>query len=422
MAAEAEAEVSSKKDEGDDVEMEWLEQVAALLLRFEEFDSAIVREMKRRAEFFIKVLEVRGRPCESSVEIIAMLRGLSEAWMMETSIRSMTSASKHEAMQKEALSHPKIVALRAFVDEMATLSISPFTTEVARCALGGDLATPEVIAVCEELRGVLPSNVGSLLEGHKVFGRLKRISGQIDEGKTVGALEIAGVLADAATAAPLFKQKPVFVKCEEAVRVKWTFYLSSTLSKCDLSFLDEYQKTYECVTTAIEAWNFSGMAWIQASEPAPEKVAETMKLEKMISGFPIAARVIEGLGGTDLSWAVDEDRNKVQSMVAALPGLKQKLIAAMKPFASTMLVNGIFQEDLNVLDTTRKYVRSKFKIEDCDLPTKLRQKIAEKTLQTQQQQQQKADSSSDKADEASAVPQGPTGTKFRKVLKKLGAK
>jgi len=99
--------------EADDVEMEWLGQVSAMLLHFAEFDNSIVREMQQWAAFFVKVMEARSCPCETSEGIIAMLRTLSAAWATETSIRS-SSAAKLEAKQKEALYRPEIVSFRPF--------------------------------------------------------------------------------------------------------------------------------------------------------------------------------------------------------------------------------------------------------------------------------------------------------------------
>ena len=357
-------------------DLRFLSSMAKLLSRFNEGDLPIIRELGGRVCFFEDVAKAKALPAGTDDQIMAALRTWSEVWCQEKQCGSSAASPCEREQSRTTFPH-----LNELVDQFGRMSCATMVEHFVQEAIVANdtkAATLNVMMVTDEVKGAMPPGAVVLFKEVKLFQSIRRLHEISGEGKPLGVVEPAFVLADAAKMVSSIAKNERFIAWKHSVRKDWSLAVQSMFAKLEVEFVEQFNAKYDEVAHAVQAWDFVKVPWLRSAEENAERLAEFQRLERAVVAFAIAEKSLEKLNSIDLSFAAEKDfvlkRAEKEALLKRLEKFdahRESIKAAAKKLAMMMLANAVLVGDGKTAELNRKYIAAKLKLQDSDLPTNL---------------------------------------------------
>jgi len=228
-----------------------------------------------------------------------------------------------------------------------------------------------------ELEGVLPENVRSMLVAAKTFDRLQTAYLKTLEAKSVGGLmEISNMLkasTEARALAPDFVSwwGGNFTRAVDAVRKEWGTQFNDHVKQMDVGdTLDAFSNEFD-LTRAIEKWDFKDFP--QLFDERADKAKRGPKIQAIVAQYPSLRGTLERLEGKLGGWISPEDLYMFQGAIGAVKVVQPKVDRAALTLAVAALVPCLVRGE-DATDTLL-FTTDTLKVDTDALPAAIRERL-----------------------------------------------
>lgn len=301
-----------------------------------------------------------------------ILKKYASIWEFEKAIGTTGLSMEDAGQAKQLLKFANIARPNS-----SSVPIIDFVREVtSTSACAG--ASPAFVAVAEELAGVLPSAVTSMVDSVTKYRQVKQTIDHLNQGRPVGLLQCAECLHMANELVdPVAAQNDIQVWKSDLTKAAVSMF-SELQGKLAMDAIDRFIAKYNediDIMACAHTWDFKKCEWLLGKERDAARDSEFKAIDKFATGFSPSIRQLKDLHGMidKIYWLGDEKKTEIKELFKKADVMQSKKASACRTLAVLMLVNA--QHTGQAVAETKKYVADKLNVPMHELPDTLLVKL-----------------------------------------------